>query len=46
MASLHLEGLRSVSLTEATADIKRVPVDGDLVRTGRVLGISFGDETA
>ena len=46
MVSLHLDGMKSVSLVEATADIKRVPVDGELVLTGRALGISFGDETA
>lgn len=46
MVSMRMNGMGSVSLVEATADIKRVPVDGDLVETGRALGISFGDETA
>ena len=32
------------SLVEATDGIKTVPLDGELVQTGRALGISFGDE--
>ena len=42
MVSMGREGMGSVDLAEATADIKRVPVDGDLVKTGQALGISFG----
>lgn len=33
-----------VPLETAVSQVKLVPVDGDLVRTGRYLGVSFGDE--
>ena len=44
----HMVALRppdtiSVPITQAVGKLKRVPVDGDLIRTGRALGISFGD---
>ncbi len=45
MVALHAGGMISVSLLEATADIRRVPVDGELVRTARALGISLGDDS-
>jgi len=32
-----------VLITEAIGKLRTVPVDGDIVRTGRELGISFGD---
>jgi hypothetical protein len=32
-----------VPLGEAVTDIKRVAVDGEVVRTARRLGVSFGD---
>jgi 6-phosphofructokinase 1 len=32
-----------VPLEEATSRMKRVPLDGDTIRTARELGISFGD---
>jgi 6-phosphofructokinase 1 len=44
MVAMGAEGMAPVSLQEATADIKRVPRDGELVETARALGISFGDE--
>ena len=34
----------AVPLGEAVAKLKLVPTDGDLVRTARSIGISFGDE--
>ncbi len=45
MVALRMDGMNSVSLLEATDGIKRVPLDGDLLETGRALGISFGDDT-
>jgi 6-phosphofructokinase 1 len=33
----------AVPLEQAVASVKRVPVDGDIVRSARDLGISFGD---
>ena len=44
MVAMDADGMRSVSLIEATRNIKTVPVDGELVQTARALGISFGDE--
>jgi 6-phosphofructokinase 1 len=35
--------MTAVPLEEAVATVKRVPVDGETVRTARELGISFGD---
>lgn len=46
MVAMDADGMRSVSLIEATRHIKTVPVDGELVQTARALGISFGDEAA
>ncbi|HBL16365.1 MAG: 6-phosphofructokinase [Elusimicrobia bacterium GWA2_69_24] len=44
----HMVALRppdtvAVPITEAIGRLRKVPVDGDLVQTGRALGISFGD---
>ena len=44
----HMVALRppdtvSVLITEAIGRLRRVPVDGDHVQTGRALGVSFGD---
>ena len=44
----HMVALRppdtvSVPITEAIGRLRTVPLDGDLVQTGRALGISFGD---
>ncbi len=43
MVALDPPEVRAVPLAEAVATIKRVPLDGDVVRTARSLGISFGD---
>ena len=33
----------AIPLTEAIGRLRTVPLDGDILRTGRALGISFGD---
>jgi ATP-dependent phosphofructokinase / diphosphate-dependent phosphofructokinase len=43
MVSLDPPDVRAVPLGEALATPKLVPVRGDVVRTARALGISFGD---
>jgi 6-phosphofructokinase 1 len=43
MVSLDPPEIRAVPLGEALAQPKLVPVNGDIVRTARALGISFGD---
>jgi len=43
MVGLQGNTVRSVPLDEAVTAIKRVPIDGELVRTARGLGVSFGD---
>jgi 6-phosphofructokinase 1 len=43
MVSLDPPDVKAVPLGEALAQIKKVPVDGDVVRAARALGISFGD---
>lgn len=43
MVSLDPPDVRAVPLEEATAHLKLVPGDGEVVRTARRLGISFGD---
>ena len=43
MVALQGKSVRSVPLGDAVNDIKRVPVDGEVVRTARRLGVSFGD---
>ena len=35
---------KAVKITEAIGRLRTVPPDGDLVLTGRMLGLSFGDE--
>lgn len=44
MVALDPPEVLAVPLAEATAHLKRVHVDGDVVGTARRLGISFGDE--
>jgi len=44
MAALRPPEVVAVPLTEATGRIRTVPLDGELVRTARALGISFGNE--
>lgn len=43
MVALHGTAVVDVALAEAVGVQKRVPVDGELVRTARDLGICFGD---
>jgi len=44
MVALTGHGMEPVKLTDAIANIRRVPVDGELVQTARALGVSLGDE--
>ena len=44
MVSLAPPEVLAVPLQEAVAGLKTVPTEGDLVRTARRLGISFGDD--
>jgi 6-phosphofructokinase 1 len=44
MVSLQTPNIVSVSLDEAVEKAKFVPADGDLVRAGKSVGISFGNE--
>ncbi len=43
MVGLDPPSVVSIPLAEALESTKRVPVDGDIVRTARRVGISFGD---
>jgi len=43
MVALQGKSVRSVPLGDAVNDIKRVPIDGEVVLTARRLGVSFGD---
>jgi ATP-dependent phosphofructokinase / diphosphate-dependent phosphofructokinase len=43
MVALQGKDVRSVPLGEAITNIKKVPVDCEVVRTARRLGVSFGD---
>ena len=43
MVSLDPPDVRAVPLGEALARPKLVDVEGDVLRTARALGISFGD---
>jgi 6-phosphofructokinase 1 len=44
MVALHPPDTVAVKITEAIGRLRTVPVDGDIVQTARMLGISFGDE--
>lgn len=44
MVALAPPDTKAVKLTEAIGKLRTVPHDGDIVRTARMLGISFGDE--
>jgi ATP-dependent phosphofructokinase / diphosphate-dependent phosphofructokinase len=44
MVALHGEHIEDVSLEDALATPRRVDIHGDIVRTARSVGISFGDE--
>ena len=43
MVAVDPPHVKAVPLADAVKRIKTVPTDGDIVRTGRALGISFGD---
>ena len=43
MVALDPPDVRPVPLEDALQELKRVPVEGDVVQTARALGISFGD---
>lgn len=43
MVCLRGQKIESVPLAEAVGELRLVPADGDLVRTARQIGISFGD---
>jgi 6-phosphofructokinase 1 len=44
MVALRPPDTTAVPLTEAIGHLRTVPIDGDIVQTARMLGISFGDE--
>lgn len=44
MVALTPEGIAPVKILDAIDRIRTVPPDGELVRTGRALGVSFGSE--
>jgi 6-phosphofructokinase 1 len=44
MVALTGTGIEPVLLTDAIDCIRTVPTDGELVRVGRALGVSFGNE--
>jgi 6-phosphofructokinase 1 len=43
MVALQGKSIRTVPLGDAVRKLKRVPVDGELMRAARRLGICFGD---
>ncbi len=43
MVALDPPDVRAIPLAEALREVKKVPVDGDVVLTARALGTSFGD---
>jgi 6-phosphofructokinase 1 len=44
MVALTREGIAPVEITDAIDQIRTVPRDGELVRVGRAMGISFGQK--
>jgi 6-phosphofructokinase 1 len=44
MVALTPAGIEPVNLVEAIQKIRTVPADGEMVRTARALGVSFGNE--
>lgn len=44
MVALKPSGIALVELAEAVDKIRTMPPDGEIVRVGRALGISFGSE--
>lgn len=43
MVSLRGTAITAVPLQEAISEIRKVPLDSDMIRVGRAVGISFGD---
>lgn len=43
MVALDPPNVEAVPLAEAVAELKRIPVDGDVVQTARAMGICLGD---
>jgi 6-phosphofructokinase 1 len=43
MVALNPPEVRAIPLADALREVKRVPVEGDVVMTARALGTSFGD---
>jgi 6-phosphofructokinase 1 len=43
MVSLQGNRITTVPLQDAISELRRVPIDSDMIRTGRSVGISFGD---
>jgi 6-phosphofructokinase 1 len=46
MVALALPNVNYVPLEEVAGRMKSVPLDCDIIRTGRDLGICFGDRSA
>ncbi len=44
MVALRPPDTTAVKITDAIGRLRTVPIDGDIVQTARMLGISFGDE--
>ena len=42
MVSLQGTSIATVTLQDAISEIRKVPLDSDMIRTGRAIGISFG----
>ena len=43
MVALHPPKILAVPISDAVSELKTVPLDGDVIRTARRLGICFGD---
>ena len=43
MVALHGDKVEYVSLEEAVGQLKNVPVDHELIKVAKSIGISFGD---
>jgi 6-phosphofructokinase 1 len=43
MVALDPPHVRAIPLGEALANLKLVPVDGDIVMTAQAIGVSLGD---
>lgn len=43
MVCLRTPNIESVTLTDAVGEIRMVPINGDMVRSARQVGICFGD---